>query len=314
MTTPTAPTAAAPTATPTPERPTVPPSTAATLATFRTYLEEKGLAEKSIRAYLDVVRLHAVPEKDALAWLRQIVREKRPAGTIVQARAALTHWLRFCGWADEELMRSIPSGSGRQPTPKQALSPGALAKYRAHAEREQEPLRSLLLLLPLSGLRITEAVTLCVGHVTGNADEGVVLHIRGKGDKPRTVPLGPAGGALIMARVDALTDYARGKGYTAAQRAELPLFSSRLAVPEAGAMSASAAAAACRRYGEREPELADLSPHILRHTYATHMLGAGMELPHLQAILGHADMKTTQRYLHPTAQHLSAAVLRIGGL
>lgn len=296
------------------ERPPLPVATPAAVDAFRTYLQERGLAAKSVRAYLDVVKLRALPGADPLAWLRQIVREKRPSGTVVQTRAAITHWLTFGGWSEDQLMAVIPRGSGRQPDHKQPLTPDALAKYRAHAERDREPLRSLLLLLPLSGLRVTEATTLCVGHVTGNAEQGVVLHIRGKGDKPRAVPLGPAGTAHVLARVAALAEYAAAHQYTAAQRAALPLFPARPTDPGQGCLSAATVSAACRRMGEKEPALAGLSPHILRHTYATHMLGAGMELPHLQAILGHTNVTTTQRYLHPTAQQLSAAVLRLGGL
>jgi site-specific recombinase XerD len=68
----------------------------------------------------------------------------------------------------------------------------------------------------------------------------------------------------------------------------------------------------CRKLANDNPMLSGLSPHILRHTFATRANRAGVDLKALQALLGHSQITTTSRYLHPTADDLVAAIDKLG--
>jgi integrase/recombinase XerD len=145
--------------------------------------------------------------------------------------------------------------------------------------------RALVELLYGAGLRVSEAVGLERGAV--DLDERLVRAI-GKGDKERIVPLG-------RQAVDALRRYlARGRPYLERRpRAEIFLNA------RGGALTRGGAFLILRRLGERaglEPER--VHPHLLRHSFATHMLEGGADLRSLQELLGHADLGTTELYTH----------------
>jgi integrase/recombinase XerD len=277
---------------------------------FMRYLAERGVALNTQSQYAQVVR-RALP--DPVAALRALVARRAPIGTVQQARAAVGHWLRFTGQGEAEVQALLPPAKGRQADPKHALSDAALVAYRTRAEAEAEPLRSLLLLLPLSGLRVSEACGLTVAHVSDDGDD-VALVFRGKGDKPRTVPLGPAGAALLRARVAEARALARRLGLAGAPLADFALFPSPQAHGGDRPISPWTVRNRCADYAADEPLLVGLTPHILRHTYATQMAARGLNAPTLQAILGHADIATTQRYLHLSKKQLAGAIRGIEGL
>lgn len=296
-------------ATPTAEPP-IPAHLPPAVRPFYSYLRQRGLLPRSAQAYAEAVA-RGLP--DPVAALRRLVAARAPIGTVTQARAAVAHWLRWNGDADEHIAATLPPARGRKPDPKRSLSVAALGAYRTLAAKEQENVRPVLLLLPLSGLRLSEAVGLCYAHVV-QGEAGAGLHIRGKGDKPRVVPLGGAGTAIVTAQLAALDRYAAAQGLSPAARAALPLFPARPSRPELGPLSGAAVRVAVTRIARLDERLAGLTPHLLRHTYATLTLAAGLDLATLQTVLGHEDIQTTRRYLHPTADQLSAAIGKIAGL
>lgn len=268
---------------------------------FAAYLRERGLLDHTIRAYVGVVERGG---EDVAAYVRKLVRSRSPVGTVVQARAAAAHWLRFQGVPQAEIAAQLPPARGRKAKTREALSPEALARFLALAEREREPMRTLLLLLPRTGLRISEVCGLLVGDVR-DRDGRVYLDFRGKGDKHRVVPVGDAGAALLRSAV--------GRAITRPSRTpdnDRPLFSLRASKP----VSPSTVRDAMTRLRRDEPMLAGVTPHVLRHTYATRALAGGVDVPRLQALLGHESITTTQRYLHPSVDDLADAVGNIEGM
>lgn len=261
---------------------------------FDTYLRERGLLPRTRRAYRGVVTRAG---DEPVQWLKDLVGARAPVGTVQQARAAIAHWLRFQGVDDAEIKAVLPPGRGRKAAQSNGLSADALVVFSDAAKTERNgAIRAVLLLLPLTGLRISELCSLEMSAVQ-QRDEVTYLAFRGKGDKPRNVPLGAEGltilGAWLEKRGDEEGSMFPGRG---------------------GALRPGTVRDACRRIRKAHPELAGLTPHVLRHTYATRMVGAGVDLASLKALLGHESLTTTQRYIHPGVDDLARAVASVEGL
>ncbi len=155
--------------------------------------------------------------------------------------------------------------------------------------------KAMLELLYASGLRVSELVKLKTLHVSLN--EGI-LRIMGKGSKERLVPFGD------IAR-DSLVNYmqnARGALLGAKQTDDLFVTASG---PKAGtAMSRIMFWSLIKKYAVIAGITAPLSPHTLRHAFATHLLNHGADLRSVQVLLGHADISTTTIYTHVARERL----------
>jgi integrase/recombinase XerC len=260
---------------------------------FDRHLSERGLLPNTRKTYQHLADQAGA---DPVGWLKGLVAERRPMGTLAPARAAVRHKLESEGKSEEEVRALLPRIRGRKGATREALSPDDLAAYYDAVEAEaSEPIRTILLLLPRCGLRISEACNLRREEVAERG-ERLVLRIRGKGDKPRVVPLGETGTALLRAHLDTLpadADY---------------LF------PGRGGPITPAAVRRVTRILRDTHGIADLSPHVLRHTYATSLLSEGVDVRSLQALLGHEAVATTMRYLHPSTDDLARTVGKSKGL
>lgn len=179
----------------------------------------------------------------------------------------------------------------RPVTPDQAME---LAR-EPEADPDAEPWeaardRAVLTLLYGCGLRISEALSL----TRRDAPLGETLRIVGKGGKTRIAPVLPA----VHAAVD---DYLALSPYPSAPDA--PLFRAR----RGGALSPRHVQATVQRLRGRLGLPASTTPHALRHSFATHLLGAGADLRSIQELLGHASLSTTQRYTAVDSARLMAA-------
>jgi integrase len=239
----------------------------------------------------------AATADDVLAYAESATRG-RPIGTVLPTRAALKHYLvAVLGFTPEEAHAALPAARGRPERLRDALSPEQLATYWTAIETLRPgPVRTILALLPRTGLRVSEACEMRRDSVEQRG-ERLFFRFRGKGDKERIVPLTPSARAL-------LTDY-------------LGLFRPRgdylFPGNGGGPITPEAIRKTTRRLRTLAPALGDVTPHVLRHTWATSALGAGVDLRTVQAALGHASITTTSRYLHPTADMLAAAMDRVEG-
>ncbi len=153
--------------------------------------------------------------------------------------------------------------------------------------------RAMLELLYATGLRVSELVRLKTGEVS--LDMGVV-RVFGKGAKERLVPLGEEAAAwLARYQREARPALLKGRG------AEAVFVTAR-----GEAMTRQAFWHLIRRYGARTIPGKHLSPHTLRHAFATHLLNHGADLRVVQLLLGHADISTTQIYTHVARERLKA--------
>ncbi|QGU07296.1 Tyrosine recombinase XerD [Corynebacterium occultum] len=150
--------------------------------------------------------------------------------------------------------------------------------------------RALLELLYGTGARISEVTSLSVDQLTGC--EGL-LRITGKGNKQRLVPVGSAALSATQAYL------VRGRAVFAKGKSHAALLNTR-----GGQLSRQSAWAVLKDRATRAGMKKSISPHTLRHSYATHLLEGGADVRVVQELLGHSSVTTTQIYTHVTAENL----------
>jgi integrase/recombinase XerD len=151
--------------------------------------------------------------------------------------------------------------------------------------------RALLETMYACGLRASEAIGLEVGDVDLEAG---ILRARGKGSKERLVPVGSAAATALTAYLQ------RGRPRLIGDRWEARLFVNQ----RGGGLTRQGLYKIVQRHAASAGLAARMSPHTLRHTFATHLLAGGCDLRSLQEMLGHADIATTQLYTHLSAERL----------
>ncbi|WP_284125176.1 tyrosine recombinase [Parerythrobacter aestuarii] len=265
---------------------------------------ERGAAANTLAAYrrdlegaAELVGDLAAAERSQLSGLGSAWEALAPA-TVARKSSALRQFFGFLvdeGIRDDDPSPALPRPATRRSLPK-ILSHGEVGALFARAELEAEPGRptairmlALLELLYGSGLRATELVSLPVAAVPRDAP---FLTVTGKGGQARMVPVsGRAQQALAkwmpVRNADSAFLFPSRKSHLT--RVRLFQLLKDLAV----------------RAGLK-PE--KVSPHVLRHAFATHLLEGGADLRVLQTLLGHADIATTQIYTHVDASRLVALV------
>ncbi|MEQ8193947.1 MAG: site-specific tyrosine recombinase XerD [Rhodospirillales bacterium] len=166
-------------------------------------------------------------------------------------------------------------------------------------------LRALLEILYATGLRVSELVGMPVSALSRDDQ---MLVVRGKGGKERMVPLGEPAAEAIAAYRDVRARFlpGRGKGKDAEKPDSRWLFPSR---GKQGHLTRVRFAQLLKELAaEAGLDPARVSPHVLRHSFASHLLANGADLRSLQQLLGHADIATTQIYTHVLDERLKALV------
>jgi integrase/recombinase XerD len=155
--------------------------------------------------------------------------------------------------------------------------------------------RAMLELLYATGLRVTELCRLDLNNV--ERDSGV-LRVTGKGNKQRLVPFGESAGEAIGQYLN------QGRPGLLKGRASRFLF----VTARGGAMTRQGFWKLLGLYGKKAGIFRDLTPHVVRHSFATHLVEGGADLRSVQIMLGHADISTTQVYTHVARRRLREIV------
>jgi integrase/recombinase XerD len=270
---------------------------------------EKGLAANSLAAYsADLSNfsafIGAAAEFPGEADLERYVQELYASGLSARSIARRLATLRnFYGFLLREgLIDTDPAERLRAPRQWRTI-PKFLNLEEINKIIEAPDLsrptgardRAMVELLYASGLRVSELCRIGVGDI--ELDLGV-LRVTGKGNKQRLVPAGkPA--------VKAVEEYlANARGRLLKGRASRYLF----VTARGGAMTRQGFWKLLRGHARKAGIFRDLSPHVLRHSFATHLLEGGADLRSVQVMLGHADISTTQIYTHVMRSRLRDAV------
>jgi integrase/recombinase XerD len=269
---------------------------------------ERGLSQNTLGAYrADLMTLgrslseqkksiDSANKSDLLAFIAgRVEGGAKPRSTARQ----LSSFRRFFRYIMREGLRnSDPTADIEMPRIGRSL-PKTLSEDEVesllHAPNTDEPLghrdRTMLELLYATGLRVSELINLKQSQV--NFNQGV-LRIVGKGDRERLIPLGEEAQRWLREFIDGprmeillerQTDY---------------LFPTR----RGDRMTRQAFWHIIKRYAEKADVRKKMSPHSLRHAFATHLLNRGADLRVVQLLLGHSDLSTTQIYTHVARERL----------
>jgi integrase/recombinase XerD len=281
-----------------------------TLKEFLYYVQvEKGLSRNTLAAYsrdledflqfLTKEGVRKLEEADRRVVLSYQIRLKRSGLQLSTVRRkmvsvrALFRYLILEGRLKSDPTENIESPKGLHSLPE-TLTPGDVDKL-LKAPDTDTPLgmrdRTMLEVLYATGLRVSELISLKISDI--NLEVGYLMTL-GKGGKERLVPLGDDAREMVRDYLDS------ARSRILRLRTSDFLFLNRFG----GKMSRQGFFKIIKKYALQAGIRKEISPHTLRHSFASHLLENGADLRSVQMMLGHADISTTQIYTHVTRERL----------
>ena len=249
------------------------------LSKFHSYLHRTG-----------VVPIGALSQKTLTGFLRSLQEARLSRASSVRCLSAIRGWLRFL---TRERMIEVNPPVGLVPISRGVRLPKTLSQHDVTSLLDLAPVstpedlrdRAMVELLYATGLRVSELVMAEIAQA--NLDVGY-LRVTGKGAKQRLVPMGEGARQLLQQYVE------EARPRLLKKRASRYLFVSR----RGGPLTRQAFWKLLQRRARRAGMAQVISPHMLRHSFATHLLEGGADLRSVQVMLGHANIATTQIYTH----------------
>jgi integrase/recombinase XerD len=280
------------------------------ISLFLTHVKvEKGLSPNTVSAYQrDLAKFNVFAQKrkltlvgvtrdDLVDFLAGMYREKLESRTVARHLVTMRNFFRFA--QVQELITTDPSLNLESPKIRRTL-PGYLRLEEVERLLTQPDAktapglrdRAMLEVLYSTGLRVSELIGLRVTDL--DAKVGCIRCI-GKGDKERIVPAGRKALGIVEKYLREARPKLLGNGVSSQA-----LFVNR----RGGSLSRVGVWKILSAYGRRAGLRVALTPHMLRHSFATHLLERGADLRSVQLMLGHADISTTQIYTHVVEERL----------
>ncbi|MGM9910769.1 MAG: site-specific tyrosine recombinase XerD [Lacticaseibacillus absianus] len=270
---------------------------------------ERGLSQNTIAAYQqDLLEFADFVQKEGFAsWPQSAVdidaflAKERDAGKSNNSISRMVSTLRrFYQWLVRQHIEQIDPMSQVDAPKREKKMPLALSQEEVSKLLDQpdvsKPLgirdRALLEVLYATGMRVSEAISLQDGDL--HADLGIV-HVLGKGNKERLIPISD----LAMEWLDKYAKVRDQQLLKAGKFSQYVFLNQR-----GGQLTRQAVWQMIKKYCRQAGIEKDVTPHTLRHTFATHLLENGADLRVVQEILGHTDISTTQIYTNLTQKHI----------
>ena len=271
-------------------------ASAHTLEAYRRDLDD-------LAAFLGGASIDGADTEALRGYLTQLSRAGFSPRTAARRLSALRQYFRFAyaeGWRADDPTLTLDGPRLGQPLPKVLASEDIVAMIAA-AARDASPhgirLVAILELLWASGMRVSELAGLPLGAASRDPQS---LIVRGKGNKERMVPLTYSARAALKNYLSVRTTFLV-EGQTSRWLFPVPKKPKPLSRVRIGQLLKDVAVAA-------GVDPAKVSPHVLRHAFATHLLEGGADLRSVQQMLGHADIATTQIYTHVAVPRLKSLV------
>jgi integrase/recombinase XerD len=270
---------------------------------------DRGLAVKTLEAYgrdlsqfaeyladRDIADPNAIDEACLIGFLQRLTKDKLASASIARKMTAVRCFVKYLisqGEVRKSPLEAIPASRPPKRLPK-TLGINDIARLLAAPDTSDDlglRDRAMLETLYATGVRVSELISLKTDDV--NLKMGFVRCI-GKGGKERVVPIGEIAARFIQAYID------RARGRLAKGERSQFLFLSNQGRPMSRVRFWTIVKKHARAAGIRKP----ITPHTLRHSFATHLLERGADLRSIQEMLGHASIATTEVYTHVTRDHL----------
>ena len=249
------------------------------LSKFHSYLQRRGIAS-----------LGPLPPDTFIGFLRSLQRARLSRASSVRCLSAIRGWLKFLSrermTQESPVVGPAPVSRGVR-LPKTLSQQDVISLLDLVAVPTPEDLRdrTMVEVLYATGLRVSELVMIEVAQM--NLDVGYI-RVTGKGEKQRVVPIGEVARQLLQQYVE------EARPRLLKGRASRHVFVSRRGGPLTRQAFWKLLRARARRAGITQI----ISPHMIRHSFATHLLEGGADLRSVQVMLGHANITTTQIYTH----------------
>ncbi len=283
---------------------------------FLTYIRvERGLADNTVKSYgrdlqgfknylsqIEVSDVEEISRTTIISYLLKLQKEGKATSTIARRLAALKSFFKYL--LEERYLEENPTANLESPKQKKKLPEvltveevqKLLSQPQGSSPRDLRD-KAMLELLYATGTRVSEIVSLDIGDLNFELE---VLRCRGKGDKERIIPLGSAA-------LEAVQDYLDfGRPQLIRKRGQTALFLNH----HGRRLTRQGFWKIVKKYAKMADIDKTITPHTLRHSFATHLLENGADLRSVQEMLGHADISTTQIYTHLTKGRLKEVYSR----
>jgi len=249
------------------------------LEEFDNFLKSSGIC-LSTMGDIEMEKVDRLAIRRYLSFLHRKNKKSSIARKISTLRSFFKYLVRE-QLATSNPAKSVSTPKVEKPLPTTLTVDEAFRLMETPTEKKGLRDRAILELLYSSGIRVGELVGLSLDQL--DLDLGIVK-VMGKGRKERIVPVGSKA-------IEALKAYLEKRGILDGKE---PLFLNS----RGGRLTARSVGRVIKKYTKRSGIFRRVSPHTLRHSFATHLLDAGADIREIQEMLGHASLSTTQRYIH----------------